>query len=199
VRRPFFNGIGQAAFNIYPKGVLQFGVLPMQLMPIGMRSGQLAASPLVGRASDRVGNRPVLIASQALVALGPLFYWAATPLARWWIIGAWVVYIAYAGTNICLPNLMLKLAPPADNAPYIAMAETISGLAYGVSVIAGGLLFDALAQRGWTLAIGPMVLDHFGLLFVFGAITRGLGIAWLIRIREPGARTWHEIITKQEF
>jgi len=188
----FFNGVGQAALNIFPYRVLQIPVLPMQLMPLGMRLGQLAASPAVGRASDEVGNRPVLIASQAIVAVGPLFYLMATPHAPWWIVGAWIAYVAYAGTNICLPNLMLKLAPP-DNAPYIAVAETISGLAYGVSAIAGGLLFDALAQRGSTVTLGPVVLDHFGLLFVFGALTRALGIVWLVRIREPGARSWREI------
>ncbi len=190
----FFNGVSQAALNIYPRAVLQFGVLPMQLLPFGTRLGQLVASPAVGKASDRVGNRPVLIASQVVVATGPLFYLAATPAARWWIIGAWIAYAAYAGTNICLPNLMLKLAPRVDNTPFIAMAETISGLAYGVSVMAGGVLFDALAARGWTIEMGPLALDHFGLLFLIGAITRAVGVVWLLRIPERGACTWREIL-----
>jgi len=31
------------------------------------------------------------------------------PIA-WWFAGAWVLWIAYAGLNLCLPNLMLKLS-----------------------------------------------------------------------------------------
>jgi hypothetical protein len=47
-----------------------------------------------------------------LVATGPLFYLAATPEDWWWIVGAWVVWIAYAGLNVCLPNLLLMPGRP---------------------------------------------------------------------------------------
>jgi MFS family permease len=190
----FFNGLGQAALNIYPRAVLGLGVLPMQLLPFGMRLGQLAASPAVGGFADRRGNRPVLVASQALVALGPLFYLLATPERSWWIVGAWLAYIAYAGTNICLPTLMLKLSPEVDNASHVAVFETLHGLAYGLSVIAGGMLFDELRRLDASWQLGSIVLDRFGLMFVAGAVTRALGIAWLVRIDEPGAKTWRKIV-----
>jgi MFS family permease len=189
----FFNGITQAAQNIYVY-VLGIGVLPMQMMQLGMRAGQMALSPAVGSASDRFGNRPVLELSQAIVALGPLFYFFASPEHPWWIAGGWAVWSAYAGLNICLTNIMLKLAPADDNARYIASFEALGGVAYGLSTIAGGVLLDRLRGMDFHTSIGTLTIDHFALLFLIGTVARGLGLVWLARVEEPGAKTWREIL-----
>ena len=101
----------QAAQNIYPKSVLKLSLLAAMVLPMGMRLGQLAVSPWLGRIADRWGNKRLMLASLPLVALGPLFFCVAVPRQPWWIVGAWVVWIAYAGINVGQPNLMLKLAP----------------------------------------------------------------------------------------
>jgi len=192
----FFNGITQAAQNVYVY-VLGIGVLPMQVMQLGMRGGQLALSPAVGRTSDRLGNRPVLELSQAIVALGPVFYFSASREQPWWVVGAWVVWSAYAGLNVCLTNIMLKLSPPVDNANYIASFEALGGLAYGLSTIAGGVLLDRLRDAHFEFVLGTVHVDHFAALFLFGAVTRACGLFWLARIQEPGAKSWHEILTSE--
>jgi len=190
----FFNGITQAAQNVFVIRVLAVPLLTMQQLQIGMRVGQMALSPAVGRASDRYGNRPVLEVSQLLVAVALLFYAVATPTAWWWIIGAWALWSAYTGINVCLNNLMLRLAPPKENAGYIALCEATGGLAFGLSTIAGGVLLDLMQARGATITLGPMTLDHFAILFVSGAILRAAGVFWLARIREPGAWSWRELL-----
>ena len=189
----FFNGITQAAQNVYVY-VLGIGVLPMQLMQLGMRGGQMALSPTIGRSSDRVGNRPILELSQALVAIGPLFYLLATPAHPWWVAGAWVAWSAYAGLNICLTNIMLKLAPPQNNASYIAAFEALGGVAYGLSTLAGGVLLDQLRDAQFHVTLGGVDLDHFAILFLVGAVTRALGVVWLARVPEPGAKTSREML-----
>jgi len=68
-----------------------------------MRIGQWGVSPWIGRLADRLGNRPVMIVSQLLVAAGLLFFALATPQHWAWLIGAWVLWVAYAGLNVCLP------------------------------------------------------------------------------------------------
>ena len=78
-------GITQAAQGIYPYRELNLHLLWMLLLPMMMRLGQGGLSPWVGRLSDRIGNRPVMIVSQAFVALGPLFYLFATPEMPGWI------------------------------------------------------------------------------------------------------------------
>jgi MFS family permease len=189
-----FNGITQAAQAIYPMRVLVFSLLWMNVFRTGMRLGQSGASPWVGRLVDRIGNRPVMIVSQLLVAAGPLFFLAATPEQPWWLVGAWTMWIAYVGLNVALPNLMLKLAPPGNASSYIATYYAIAGVFYGISTICGGALYDGLEKLPGPIAIGPWHLDHFQLLFIFGWITRTLGVVWLVLLIEPGARSLWEVV-----
>ena len=168
----FFNGVTQSAQYVYACDVLAFSLLAMLVMQTGMRLGQLAISPRMGQLADKLGNRPVMAVSLLLVSSGPLFYYFATPAHRWWLAGAWVAWIAYAGLNVCLPNLMLKLSPQRSNTPYIATYFAITGLCYAASTIIGGWLFDEYAE-----SMGPVFYDY---CFLFGWITRSFGVVVLL-------------------
>ena len=50
--------------------------------------------------------------AQACVSLALVFYIVARPQTSWLLLGAWLLFSAYVAHNICLPNLVLKLAPP---------------------------------------------------------------------------------------
>ena len=113
----FFNGLTQSAQNIYPARILGFELFTLLALRGTMRAGQFVLAPVAGRECDRLGNVPVLMVSQLLVATGPLFFLAATFGDRWWIAGAWVVWMAYAGLNVGLPNLMLKTVASKYNRP----------------------------------------------------------------------------------
>ena len=151
-----------------------------------MRFGQLAVSPRLGALADRLGNRPVMIVSQLLVAAGLLFFVAATP-AQWaWFIGAWVLWIAYAGLNVCLPNLMLKLSPEQSNTPYIAAFYAVTGLCYAASTIVGGALVDRCGT--WTFFCFGSHWSFFACIFLLGWATRSLGALVLTLVHEPRGR-----------
>lgn len=173
----FFNGITQSVQVSYPGRVLGLDLAAMLTMQTGMRLGQLAVSPRLGRVADRWGNKPLMMACLPLVASGLLFYFLATPQAPWWIVGAWVLWIAYAGINVGQPNLMLKLAPPATNAAYVAAFQAISDLCVAASTLAGGWLYDRLLHE--TVAAGPWTLDFYQAAFLFGAVARLGGVAVL--------------------
>ena len=79
---------------------------------------------------------------------------AATPQRWLWFTGAWVLWIAYAGLNVCLPNLMLKLSPERSNAPYIATFYAVTGLCYAASTVVGGLL---VAPQDVDALVGAMI------------------------------------------
>lgn len=193
-----FNGITQAAQNIYAarRDMLGLYLFAMLALQGGMRLGQGAVSPLVGKAADRLGNRPLMIVSQALVAAGLLFYFVASPAQPWWVAGAWLLWIAYVGLNIALPNLMLKLAPGGNATPYIAAFFAVTGLCYGASTVAGGVALDWL-RRVEPVTLGGMALDRFDFLFLFGFATRLLGVVWLLAIIEPGAWTLRDWWTQR--
>jgi MFS family permease len=182
----FFNGVTQSAQNYYPMQILGVSLFLSLALQTGMRMGQWTVSPWFGTLADRLGNRPVMIVSQLLVAAGLLFFVAATP-AHWaWFVGAWVLWIAFAGLNVCLPNLMLKLSPERSNAPYIAAFYAVTGLCYAASTIVGGALVDRCGT--WTFSFCGSRIPFFAYLFLFGWATRSLGALVLMLVHEPRGR-----------
>ncbi len=183
----FFNGITQSAQHQFAIDVLGLSLFVSLAMQTGMSVGQWAASPKMGRLADRLGNRPVLFACQLAVAAGMLFYAAAAP-ERWpLLIGAWTLWIAYAGTNVCLPNLMLKLSSPAHHPAYIAAYYAVTGLCYAANTILGGALVDA--YRHWRLPVSSeRAINFFHCLFVLGWLMRSIGALVLLVVPEPKTR-----------
>jgi hypothetical protein len=99
-----------------------------------------------------------------------------------------VAWIAYAGLNVCLPNLMLKLSPQESNTPYIATYFGVTGLCLALSTIIFGALFDWLGREVFVLFDGLVVLDYYHYNFLFGWITRTLGVLLLLLVVEEGGR-----------
>ncbi len=180
----FFNGVTQSAQRYYPMQILEISLFLSLALPTGMRLGQWGVSPWLGRLADRLGNRPVMIVCQLLVAAGLLFFALATPQHWAWIIGAWVLWVAYAGLNVCLPNLMLKLSPERSNGPYIAAFYAVTGLCYAASTVVGGMLVDHYGT-GRFPSVGGRWLCFFPCLFLFGWAMRSLGSLLLLLVIEP--------------
>ncbi|MGA2798382.1 MAG: MFS transporter [Thermoguttaceae bacterium] len=197
----FSNGLTQTMQTTFPARVLHVSLLTMLAVSTAMRLGQLSISPALGRMCDRIGNKSVMLFCLILTAQGPLFYFFSTPQAPWWFVGAWIVWIAYAGLNIGLPNLMLKLAPgqsqcattnrrsvpgsssSASNTPYIAAYFTVTGLCYAANVILGGWLFDRYGTSSFEF-LGNS-LDYNQWIFLVGWAARCLGIIALLLVIEP--------------
>jgi MFS family permease len=175
------NGITGAAQNMYPQRVLKVSYAGMRTLSGMMRVGQSGIAPAMGRLTDAWGNRPVMILAELVIATGPLFFLLATPERWWWLIGAYVVWIAYAGLNVGLDNVKLKLAPEDNNAPYLSAYYAISDLAYATSTVMGGVYFDQL------LAKGRDAKAIYAGLFVAGWLGRTLSTIFLFRLPEPGA------------
>ncbi len=183
------NGLTQSVQYSFPKNVLfagslaEAGLFLMLALMTLMKLGQLSISPWMGRLADRLGNRPVMIASLLLVAQGPLFYFIASPEQWWWIAGAWLVWIAYAGLNVCLPNLMLKLAPSKASTSYIAAYYAMTGLCYAATTILGGRLYDRFKDEKFCW-LGRFELDYHQSMFLLGWIARCLAVVVLLFVVE---------------
>jgi MFS family permease len=177
----FVNGITQAAQGTYAPRVLRISYQGIQTITATMRAGQMAIAPTMGRWCDAFGSRPVMIASQLVVATGPLFLFMATRERWWWLVGAYLAWIAYAGLNVGLDNLKLKLAPADNNVPYLTAYYTVSDFIFGTSVLAAGWVFDRLEDRGFR------ILTIYAGTFLLGWLGRTLVAALLVPIEEPGA------------
>ena len=182
------NGLMQSPQNIFPNRILGMSLFTMLALKVGLRLGQWPVSPWLGRLTDRWGNRPVIAASLLLVAQGPMFYCLATPWRLCWIIVAWTCWIAWAGLNIGLPNLLLKLSPPASNTPHIAAYFAVTGLCHGISTIVGGRLLDRFHDASWTVL--GLRLDYYHAAFLCGWLAGSAGVVLLLAVvQEPAKRT----------
>jgi MFS family permease len=190
------NGLTQAAQTIFGKLVLHLGVGDMALMGNTMRGGQIAYTGWAGPFSDRFGNRPVLVLSQWFVGLAMLFYLFASPGPAWrvWLpIGAYICWSAYAGHNVCLPNLALKLAPDEHRAAYLAAHEAVGAVAYAMaSGISGFLAIRTVeyAEAVWQLHGAA----SYAPIFLAGLALRLAGVVFAAKIREPASRSWGDIL-----
>jgi MFS family permease len=187
-----FNGVTQVPQTTYVYQVLGLQLVAMLTMQTAMRLGQGAASPSIGRLVDRIGNRPVMIVSQLLVATGPLFYLIASPAQPWWIVGAWTVWIAYVGLNVAIYNLILKISPVGEKAAYLATYFAVGGLCYGLSTIACGAFYDLIKGPSKTLST-----SEYGSIFFVGWIARTCGVLFLLVLIEPGARNLGQLLARR--
>jgi MFS family permease len=184
----FSNGLTQTVQYSYPKDILNISLLAMLAVSTFMRLGQLSISPWLGRMADSMGNVPIMLFCLLATAQGPLFYVFSTPQQPWWFVGAWILWIAYAGLNIALPNLMLKLASCAtgsasvSNTPYIAAYFTVTGLCYAANTILGGWLFDRYGNSTFTFM--GSTLDYNQWIFLIGWAARCLGLLALLLVIE---------------
>jgi hypothetical protein len=179
----FFNGLTQSAQGVFPVRMLDLPLLVMLGLRTGMTFGQTLVGPQIGRWADQFGNRRVLIVSQVIVAIGLWGYMKASP-EHWWLIAlAWLLWIGYAGINIGVPNLLLKLSPPGQAGACVASYFALTGICYGVSTILGGVAFDYL--QGQTIFVRNEPLDRYQFMFLFGIITRMTGVVFLLAIDEP--------------
>ena len=180
----FFNGLTSPAQDLYLRDALLISLLATDVLQIGMRLGQWVLSPRLGRLADRIGTRPVMVVSVLLVAAGPLFYLAADREHWGWIVGAWALWIAWSGINVCLPNLMLNLAPRQGNVPHVAAYYALTGLCVAASMIAGGAWFDRCHGKLFYLLPGWPPLNYFQIAFLLGPLAKGLAVLWLLRVVE---------------
>jgi MFS family permease len=177
----FVNGITQAAQGTFPPRVLKISYQGIQTITATMRAGQMALAPTMGRWCDAFGSRPVMIVSQLVVATGPLFLFMATRENWWWLVGAYVAWIAYAGLNVGLDNIKLKLAPADNNVPYLTAYYTAGDVIFGSSILLAGWIFDRLEDRGFE------ILQVYAATFLVGWLGRTLVAALLVPIVEPDA------------
>jgi MFS family permease len=184
----FVNGLTQAAQGTYPYRELKIPYHGTQTLLATMRAGQMAIAPTMGRWCDRFGSRPVMIVSQLIVALGPLFLFFSTRDEWWWLVGAYVAWIAYAGLNVGLDNIKLALAPADNNAPYLAAFYAVGDAIFGVSVLAAAWMCDLFEDRGVD------TLNVYAGIFLVGWVGRTLVAALVVPIEEPGAWRVREVV-----
>ena len=165
------TGVSAPFFNAYGIQDLKLSFSTLALMGVVTSCVTLISQPLIGRLQDRYGDRRVLIGSVIGVVLLPLAWVVARPglLLPLWLnaIGAGIFW---PGITQGLVNLLMERAPAEGRGAYVAAYGAISGAGTLVAGLLGGALASAV---GTDLgSFGPLVLNHYTLLFIISSLGR---------------------------
>lgn len=138
----FFDLVGFGIIiPVLPFYATSFGASPgtVTLLSTSFSLAQFAAAPLLGRISDRVGRRPVMLVSIAGSCISMLVLGFAGAL--------WMVFLARVISGLCTANISTAHAyvadrvAPARRAKYMGMMGSAIGLGFVFGPAIGGLLF----------------------------------------------------------
>lgn len=136
---------------------------------------QMVCAPLLGRLSDRIGRKPVIIVSLIGTAIGSVITGAAGAL---WVLFLGRVLDGASGASVSVAQgAVTDIAPPERRAQLLGML----GAAFGVGFVLGPAL-GGLAALG-----GPHIP-----FFIAGAIAGVNAIAAFIRLPETKPRAERE-------
>jgi predicted MFS family arabinose efflux permease len=127
-------------FTVHMVQDLEFGVDTISLLATTTTIVNVAAVRLAGNLIDRHGPARMTALGMLLVPLMPLAWSLAyTPLTVG-IVRAYGV-IAWAGVQVAAMPLMLRITPPEYRSQFIALFNTVNGLAAIIGPIPGGYLY----------------------------------------------------------
>src|SRR5580700_3934570 len=130
----------------------------------------MLTAPLWGRLSDKVGRRPVLMASMAAAAVAYVGLAFATQL--------WVLFVARAFAGACAGNIAAAQAYIADVTPPDQRARGMGmiGAAFGLGFIIGPVIGGVIAGNN----VATADLRTPGLIAAALSLTACLCVIWLL-------------------
>jgi MFS family permease len=135
-----------------------FGATPLQatLLVSVYALCQLVSAPLLGKASDRFGRKPLLLASQVGTFLGFLLLARATTL--------WMVYLSRVIDGATAGNISLAQAYISDNTEAKDRTKSFAliGIAFGLGFFVGPFLTGYLVHYGLSAPIYAAAAMSFG-------------------------------------
>src|SRR5712692_7054519 len=147
----------------------RFGASPQQvtiLMAVYSLMAMLAA-PLWGRLSDRIGRRPVLMASMLAAALA--YLWLGLASALWMLFAARAFAGACAGNIAAAQAYIADVTPPERRAKGMGMIGAAFGLGFIIGPVLGGIIAgDDLATAD--LATPGLIAAGLSLIACLGVV-----------------------------
>jgi DHA1 family tetracycline resistance protein-like MFS transporter len=129
----------------------------------------MVTAPLWGRLSDRVGRRPVLMASMAVAAAA--YFWLAFASSLWMLFAARALAGACAGNIAAAQAYVADVTTPESRVKGMGMIGAAFGLGFIIGPVIGGVVAGNdlatadLASPG-LIAAGLSLLAFFGVLLL---------------------------------
>ncbi|WP_434348956.1 MFS transporter [Myxococcus virescens] len=178
-------GVSAPFFALHSLQNLEMTFVIMALHAASVAGVRILAAPLWGRAIDRCGAQPVLMAcSLGIAAIPALWLLPSAGTLCPLLFDVLLAGALWSGHGLAIFELPLTVAPRKNRPFYLAAFATAGGLAYTAAAALGGAIAAALPTQ---FTLGGHVWVNLHVLFVLSSVAR-LGAALLTaRIPEPGA------------
>jgi MFS family permease len=156
---------------LLPFYAVRFDASPQQVTALvaAYSLAQLLTAPLWGKLSDRIGRRPVLLASLAASACA--YLWLGAASALWMLFGARAFAGACAGNIAAAQAYVADVTGPEERARGMGLIGAAFGLGFMIGPALGGLLAGTnpetadLETPAWA-ASGLSLLALLGVIFM---------------------------------
>lgn len=137
-----------------------------------------------GKLIDRFGSKPIIVLCALGLTLVPLVWWLPRP-GSVWILWFEAVYSGalWTGFNLGVFNIPIAASPREGRTMYLAAFSVVSGGAFFVASLAGGVLAQSWSELRWHL--GRQIVVNYHLLFALSALLRFIGAILFMRVHEP--------------
>jgi MFS family permease len=137
-----------------------------------------------GTLIDRFGSKPVAAVCAFGIAVIP-FIWLFPRPDFLWILGIESVYSGslWAGFNLAAFTIPIANSPRENRTTYVAMFSVVTGLAFFLSSLAGGVIAKSLGSVHWH--VGGQILINYHLLFAISAVLRLMAAFMVLTFHEP--------------
>ena len=176
-------GIAASFFGVHMLKNLHMGFVLMAVHGAGIAVVRLFAAPLLGRALDRFGIRPMLIVCSAVISIFPALWLLPRPDFLWpLLLDAFLSGIFWGGHALATFALPLQIAPPWERPTYVAAFSTVAGVALVSASVLGGLVAVATPA---SFSVGGVEFVNLHVVLALSAVARGAATFFALSIHEP--------------
>jgi len=172
---------------------------------------------ILGKLSDRFGNKPVLTVSSSTFIIC-ILAWTFTTLPEKHLLSLPLLVVIHvlmglsmAGTNLTIGNIAAKLSNPKNATAYLASISVVNSMLSGIAAILGGQTADFFIKRElaftlqWKepskqLSIPILDFQGFDFHFLLASFIGFISLHLLSRVKEvgeePTEKVMHEVVNE---
>lgn len=153
----------------------------------------IVSYPVWGRQMDRLGRRPVALAANLLMLVGPIgWFMVGQPSTRW--VGMAVVMIAifgYPGFELANFNMLLSMSSSRSGSSSGTAHVALNSMAVSAGGVLSGMMGWAMARWlnhvDWSIGFLDWRITYHALLLGASLLLRMAMLPWVVSLREPTA------------